>query len=113
MPIEGKIEQPQAFVIRRSSKEICENRCLVASSLHGGEAGHRNGVEPWEHVGWEKLVQEHASKGIPKVSERFGGLDLLPMKTLESFDCRKSTPVDRIDVPDSNGSHNPSDAIAE
>ena len=35
------------------------------------------------------------------------------MKSLESFDCWKSTPVDCINVPDGNRTQDTGDAIAE
>lgn len=40
-------------------------------------------------------------------------LQVLPMKTLQSLHCGKSTPVDCVDMPDGNRTHDTADAIAK
>lgn len=93
--------------------QVCEHTCLAASSMHRGEAGDGNRVEPWKNVGREKLIEKHASKSIPEVSKRLGIFNFLPMKSLESFNGRKSSPVDCFRVPNSNWAHNTSDTVAK
>jgi hypothetical protein len=81
--------------------------------MHCGEAGNGNRIEPREDIGREGLVEGHARKSVPEESERLGALHLLPMKPLKRFDHGKSTPVDCIDVPDSNGAQHPGNTVAK
>lgn len=81
--------------------------------MHGGQAGDRDGVQERENVRREELVNEHAHKAVPEESERLGTLHSLPMKSLESFDRRKSAPVDCFDVPYSNRTQHTADTIAK
>lgn len=73
----------------------------------------RQGVEERENIGRKPLVGEHAGKGVPEESERLGTLQVLPVQSLESFDRRKTAPVDCLNVPHSYWAHDTGNTIAK
>lgn len=105
MPIESKIENPKTLIRLRTTKNIRQRLAGSASGMHRCQAGDTDRVEPWPDIRWENLITRHAAVRVPEVSERFGVLDLLPVKTLESFDNGEVGPVDGLDVPDGDGTH--------
>lgn len=79
----------------------------------GAAYGNRDTVQPREHVCREPLVGEHATKAVPEVPQRLGILQILPMQSLEGLDSGQSRPVDSIDVPHGDWSHDTADAVTE
>lgn len=68
LPVERETEKSKALIVARTTEEICEYICRVASGMHRSKAGNGDGVEKWKDIGWEELVDKHAPKGIPEVS---------------------------------------------
>lgn len=113
MPIQTDTEQTQALVVGRTTEKVAKNISLAASGVHGSQARNGDGVEPWEDVGWEKLIHEHGAKAVPKPSQGLGVFHILPVKTLQGLDGRQTAPVDGFDVPHANWSDDTTDTITE
>ena len=81
--------------------------------MHSSQTRDRYGVQPWEYVSREELVDKHARECDPEPPEWLGVLDSLPMETLEHLHRGKTAPVNRINVPNADGTHYTTNTIAE
>lgn len=113
LPVEGQAEEAEPLVVGGAAEEVGEDGGPGPRGVHGGEAGHGDGVEPGEDVGGEPLVGEHAAEGVPEVAQRLGVAQVLPVQALQRLDRRQRAPVDGLDVPDGDGPHDAAEAVAE
>lgn len=81
--------------------------------LEGSTYRNGDGVQPWKYVCWEDLIKRHTREGIPEIFQWLWVLDLLPVKPLESFHNRQFPPIDSLNVPDSKGPHESTEATAK
>lgn len=136
MPVEREGEETQTLIVRGSTEDASKDSSLITSCLHSSQTlqhqtlvsqfrriarpaqflityRNRDRVEPDKNVGREDFIESHSSKSIPEVSQWLRIFDLLPMKSLEYFDSRQGTPVDSVNMPDRNGTHESTNSVAK
>ena len=113
LPIKTQTEQAKSFVVQRSTEDSGQDGSRVPGSVHRGQTGNGDRVQPWEDISREEFIEKHADETVPEPSDRFRILHALPMESLKCLDCGKIAPVDGLDVPHGDWAHDAADAVAK